>query len=166
MVSRGRPRVPDNLHALRGTLRKDRHGDPETKTKAVEKEPKPPADFTKEQRQVWRRLAGLLKPLHLWSETYSILMELFCRAFSRYIECERNVDEEGIKLIQNKIDAQGNHIEIHKTNPTQNEAGKLRKQLVVMLTEMGLTASSLSKLRPADKAQPFDPLADLEPSDN
>lgn len=57
----GRPRIPDAVKNLRGTLRKDRVNTRAPRL-AVTKPPAPPREISATERQIWKRLARELPP--------------------------------------------------------------------------------------------------------
>lgn len=166
----GRPRLPDEIHKLRGTLRKDRHGDPKKMMGASGTSPIMPTDFTETQKKAWRALHRILRPLGLWSATFAIPVELLVRAYVRYLEVDADVRQHGAILTSPKVDRNGEVIVAkfpngrisviweRRTNPAQIEFGKMTAELRALCNQLGLDPSALAKLRFA--------VGDVKPNDD
>jgi phage terminase small subunit len=156
-MTMGRPRLPDSIHQLRGTLRADRHGDPSTKVKASSAEPELPDGFGPEREKLWNGLKRELKPLGMWSSTYAIECEMLVRVYHRMRQLEADVDKNGtIQTIPkfNKggkpltVDINGDNRVIveRKANPALREMAKQTALLKNLCSSLCLDASALTRL--------------------
>ena len=66
-MAAGRPKTPIAVRIAEGTLRKDRHGDPELQPPVPEMSelPNPPGDFEQAARDCWNRNCQMLLDANL-----------------------------------------------------------------------------------------------------
>ena len=90
MARTGRPRIPSNVHRIRGTYREDRHGGSEPKSN--KRRPKTPKYFTGERRKQWYRVIREQEEMGLLSDTDGGVIE-------RLVNWRITADETWQKLI-------------------------------------------------------------------
>jgi P27 family predicted phage terminase small subunit len=98
MGRRGPAPTPTGILQMRGTFRKDRHGDPETEPqpKPVARVPKAPAHLDDIARRAWKTLAKQLHELGLLSAGDLLALEAACTAYSRALQADELLAEEGL----------------------------------------------------------------------
>jgi phage terminase small subunit len=78
-------RKPDNVHKLRGTFRKDRHGDPETKLEMPQRAPTMPkvVGMDKEAKAEWRRVTRALSNMGVLTVLDRAIVAQYCLLWGR-----------------------------------------------------------------------------------
>lgn len=84
--------TPDNVHKLRGTYRKDRHGDPAEKVEVPVSRPDPPDVVAKDEEATkeWGRICDEMETWGILAETDRALLAQYCLLWSEF--CERGKD--------------------------------------------------------------------------
>ena len=149
---KGRKPVPTALKELRGTARADRGVPNESKPPVPKTIPNPPSHFNRWAKKVWREYGQLLLDAGLFTELDSVAFEMFCQAYGRWIDAERQLLEEGEILTS----AQGGLYQ----NPRLGIANRAWDQLKRMLPEFGLTPAERTRVA-ALVAEEEDDLATL-----
>lgn len=72
------PRIPDNVHKLKNTFEKHRHGDPSEKVQLEDKAPEPPSWIGREAKREWRRICKILKGKGVIAELDRPLLTQYC----------------------------------------------------------------------------------------
>ena len=177
-MPRGRPRIPDSIHRLRGTYRKSRHGSSASKPNHSEKTPTMPRRFDARRRAIWKATKEVLLPLGLWSRTYAETIVVLVDSIAHYEVVERDIAENGHILEIPKLtptqdvvtflddDGVRKKVVVRKANPALRERTKAVAQIRMLLTELGLTPASLSRLGSLGDELPSDPFEDLLSSRN
>lgn len=97
-----------------------------------------PRHLNDEARREWRRIVKLLMELGLYTEVDRAALAMYCQAWGRWVEAERELAKEGAVLTSCK----GNLYQ----NPRLHVANKAWEQMRRILAEFGLTPSSRSRL--------------------
>ncbi len=84
------PRIPDNVHKLKGTHRKDRHGDPDTKIQLDGRLPVAPRWMPADARKEWARVCKVMKAVNVITEADSTVLTQYCLLYS---EMKREKEE-------------------------------------------------------------------------
>lgn len=79
-------RLPDNVHKLKNTLRKDRHGDPETKVKIDTKLPEPPGWIKKDARKEWCRICKVMEKVNVLTEADVSTLAQYCTLYAELLD--------------------------------------------------------------------------------
>ncbi|MCA9913274.1 MAG: P27 family phage terminase small subunit [Anaerolineae bacterium] len=75
-------RLPDNVHLLKGTHRKGRHGDPEKKPTVVQTiSETPPLWLTKEAKTEWRRIIKVMLNSNVLTNADTSTLSQYCTLF-------------------------------------------------------------------------------------
>ena len=169
---RGRPRLPDSVHRVRGTFREDRHGAKQgIKLGASDKTPTIPTGFNEQQEKIWRAVQREMKAIGLWSSTFTFKIELFVRTYVRYRKLEDDIEKNGLIYTIPSLDKNNQpqtyagpdgkeyHVLIRRTNPAQLEIGKVLPQLRGLLADLGLSPVALSRLEVEAKEHGRDDLS-------
>lgn len=177
-MGKGRPRIPDKIHELRGSYRADRHGDPSRKLRANEVEPAEPAGLSDDEKAVWAYLAMQMRSLKIWSATFAIPVELLTRCLVRYRQLHDDVAKHGAVLttprlrkdgsvvvarVPTKTPGQYQDVPVYdrRTNPAQIEFTKLSREIRGICAQLGLDPVALSRITTLeDDADEFDGDAD------
>jgi len=78
-----RPRIPDNVHLLKGTFQPVRHGNSEEKPQLPEKMPSPPRFLGEEARKEWRRVCRVMKGYGVITEMDRSLLTQYCTLWQK-----------------------------------------------------------------------------------
>ncbi len=134
-MGRGRPSKPISQHHLDGTYRKDRHGhraEPSGDT------PICPSDFNGLKRQVWNFLVEEMEKIGRLSSSYTLLMELFCRAYANHRASQKYLDEHGPLVKSAKGET--------KRNPASIDSIQWLQQVKSINSELGLSPSVVQRI--------------------
>lgn len=140
-------KLPTVIKKRRGTLRKDRTNPDEPDFDNVTKIPTaPPILKTKEGKQLWTRCAMQLSNIGILFDSCFELLEKYCVAYERMMECEALVTEHGLVYENDK----GNLVK----NPALTIYNEAFTQWYNLAREMGFSPVSKSKLiaNAADKS--------------
>ena len=77
-------RKPDNVHKLRGTYRKDRHGDESEKVEFEDAVPEPPPFLDDDAREAWFFVCGEMKTAGILKRAYKYTISGFCTLWSQF----------------------------------------------------------------------------------
>lgn len=77
-------RKPDNVHKLRGTYRKDRHGDEAEKVEFEDSVPEPPPFLDELAREAWFFVCGEMKTAGILKRAYKYTIAGFCTLWSQF----------------------------------------------------------------------------------
>ena len=132
----GRPRIPTQLHLLRGNPGKRalNHQEPKPKIEM----PLCPAHLDDEARKEWRRIGRELVKLGLMTKIDRSALAAYCMLWSRWIEAEQELKKTGT-IVKAK-----NGFPV--LSPYLIVANKALEQMRVFLTEFGLTPASRSRI--------------------
>src|SRR3990172_10771338 len=75
------PRIPDNIHALRGTLKPHRHGDPASKMQVTQGVPEAPEFLQGEALVEWHRIIALIEGYV--TEAERVVLTQYCILWAR-----------------------------------------------------------------------------------
>ena len=74
---------PDNVHLLKGTYRKDRHGKPEEKPQVTDTISKtPPRWFPKEAKKEWKRITKIMLSSNVLTNADTSTLSQYCLLYS------------------------------------------------------------------------------------
>jgi P27 family predicted phage terminase small subunit len=160
MGSRGPARTPTKVLQLRGTYRKDRHGDPagEPEFELVTEMPPPPGFLDEMAAFEWHRVGPELIEKQLLTVADMAAFTLYCINVSRVVACEREIAKDGLT-----IETPQGFLQAHPMISVGRQAGaEVRK----FAQEFGLTPSARSRVKatPAPKSgeeKPDDPWGKL-----
>lgn len=163
-MAKGRKPKPTSLKILKGTQ--------PCRLNASEPEPAagrpvPPARFREAVRAEWRRLCDELEALGVLNLSHRAALEIYCGAYGRLLIAEAALEAHGAVLFTTRgeeKDARGNVVEegdvVIKSNPAAAVAAQCETIMTRILTEFGLTAASVSKVKAREQTQK-DELADF-----
>lgn len=133
---KGRRPLPTATKQMRGNPGKRRLNDQEPKPELVL--PQAPGHLGKFARLEWERVTPLLYNLGLLTGVDLAALEAYCEAYGRY-KAQSNLLNDEDEIIET---TNGNKIQ----NPRIGLVNTLRKQVVVLAAEFGMTPSSRSRL--------------------
>ncbi len=140
---RGRKPTPSNLVKLHGNPGKRAINKDEAKPKA--KLPACPAHLTGEARREWKRTGGHLLALGLVTEIDRGALALYCQAWGRWVDAEKNLTQFGTV-----IKAPGGFL---MQSPYLAIANKAQQQMTKLLVEFGMSPSSRSRVTPVEQRE-------------
>lgn len=97
-----------------------------------------PRHLNDEAKREWRRIIKVLMDLGLYTEVDRAALAMYCQAWGRWVEAERELVKQGAVLTSDK----GNLYQ----NPWLHVANKAWEQMRKVLAEFGLSPSSRSRL--------------------
>jgi P27 family predicted phage terminase small subunit len=144
MGRRGPPQTPSRVLQLRGTFRKDRHGDPGTEPdfERVTKMPRPPGFFDAIARMEWRRVGPELIEKELLTVADMAAFTLYCLNVSRVVAAERLIAEEGMVV---------ESFHGSKAHPAVLIARQCGAEVRKFAQEFGLTPSARTRVKATPK---------------
>lgn len=133
-----RPRKPTAIKDANGAH--DLHPERRPKNEPVPAEGAPvmPKDLNAKAKKKWKWLADTLSHMRVLSQADGDILERYCRAYQINLCAEAIVKQEGVVLTS----ASGNP----STHPAFRAWAQTHDQLVRILTELGLTPASRSKV--------------------
>jgi P27 family predicted phage terminase small subunit len=151
---RGPPQTPSRVLQLRGTFRKDRHGNPDTEPKfeLLTEMPPPPIVLDGIGRFEWHRVGPELIEKQLLADVDLAAFTLYCMNVSRVIAAERMIMEEGLTTWSQSGS---------KAHPAVLIARQAGAEVRKFAQEFGMTPSARTRVKsvekPDDKEKPDDP---------
>ena len=144
LMPAGRPRTPTKVLQLRGTHRKDRHGDPESEVQfeLLTELPPVPRFLDGIGRFEWYRLGPELIAKQLLTTVDLAAFTLYCVSVSRVVACERVLQEHGMTMF-----AMQGWIPRPEVAIGRQAGAEVRK----FCTEFGLTPSARTRIRVPEK---------------
>lgn len=77
-------RLPDNIHRMRGTLIKKRHGDPKTKPQIDPSDMPPPNHLKGDALKEWIRIVGVMEKAKVFTEADRVVLEQYCVLYAEF----------------------------------------------------------------------------------
>lgn len=144
MGERGPSQTPTRVLELRGTFRRDRHGDPaaEPQFELVAQLPKPPGFLDRVGKMEWNRVGPELVAKQLLTVVDMAAFTSYCIAVSRLVACEKIIRKHGMTLET----PQG----FEQARPEVAIAKHCTADIVRLSREFGLTPSARTRVRVPD----------------
>ena len=113
-------------------------------------EPTMPAHLKGYAAAAWDDIEVVMRAASLWSVTYQVTIELYCETYANYRLALERVEQTGQAIVTQDKDGQPNV----RRNPFSVELHKYKEETMKLLTELGLTPSSRSRvtITPEDAA--------------
>jgi P27 family predicted phage terminase small subunit len=140
----GRPALPDELHALKGTASKAANVIPMALTGG---RPKCPRHLSKAARREWLALVKLLEARGVLDPGAGPTLELYATTKVRWLEAKADVDKRGIQIMVTKTTARGELYEAEIQNPmlaVEQDSAAMIKDLTKSL---GLDPSARERVK-------------------
>ena len=135
---RGRKPKPDAVKRLSGNPgKRPLGGTPQPPV--PEGTPYVPRHLCDEGKREWRRVVGVLLDLGLYTEVDRAALAMYCQAWGRWVEAERELDESGGEVLKSD---KGNFYQ----NPWLHVANRAWDQLRKAMVEFGMTPSSRTRV--------------------
>lgn len=147
----GRKPVPTKLKLLRGNPGKRPLNDSEPQPAEVTKPPRAPQYLDDIARREWRRVIRYLVNSRVLTHVDLAAIEAYCQAYARWRQAEARVGAEGAVTETTN----GNLIQ----SPWVSIANTSQREMRSWMTEMGMTASSRSRVKTVGAAEEDDSLA-------
>ncbi len=154
----GRPRVPDALKRLRGTLQPCRMN-PNAPQPELEI-PDCPKHLSDDARAEWDEIAPQLHKLGLLSLIDKSALASYCDSYGRWVQACRRINRDG--LIVTEIGSTGQ--ETKKANPAIKIAQTEKVLMRQLLIEFGMTPAARSRVDAKPPPDP-NPFANLDPAE-
>lgn len=150
----GRPRKPDAIKALTGTLQPCRASDAIDFGK-LEKVPPAPSHLNKPGRLIYRKVAARFIALNLLSDINLEIIQAYANEMGKYIEAEQILQESG--RLEISKDAEGNILKITRL-PLDKMASEYFDNAKKLAVELGITPASAGKIKLPEvkSSNPFD----------
>jgi P27 family predicted phage terminase small subunit len=141
---RGPPQTPTRVLQLRGTFRKDRHGDPssEPEFELVTEVPPPPGFLDEVAVMEWNRIAPELIEKKLLTVPDLAAFTLYCLNVARVVAAERMIAKDGLTTWSQSG---------MKAHPAVLIARQCGAEVRKFAQEFGLTPSARTRVRVPDK---------------
>lgn len=159
MAVRGAKPKPTPMHIMQGTYQECRHGNTWS---AIEGEVVPPHWLTEAAMPYFVYLKETIHGIGCDSSTFSTALGTLAEAIAERNRLRDLAEATGGPTYVSKSTRYGHDDDIIKANPAYTLFMNQDKRVTALLTEFGLTPSSMSRLRGLDKKQEKnDPFADL-----
>ena len=157
-MTKGRKPKPREVQIAEGRHLKDPQRFKNEVPKTSSEEPTKPEHLTETAAAEWDRVQQLMKAAGLWSATYQTTLELYCETYASYRHAFEKVKQTGAALITKDKNGEP----VVRRNPFSVELHKYQDELLKLLTELGLTPSSRSRVSmPDGNGQSDDPFLKL-----
>jgi P27 family predicted phage terminase small subunit len=107
-----------------------------------------PSYLSPDARREWRRLLPLLISRGSLTAGDSQGLSLHCETFARWVQCQKQINEEGLMQTVTVLDKHGEKVTRTKPHPCLKIAQDCERALRVSLASMGLTPQSREKIIP------------------
>lgn len=144
----GRPRTPTRVLQLRGTHRKDRHGDPaqETQFALLTELPAPPGFLDAVAVFEWERIGPELVEKQLLTHMDLAAFTLYCLNISRVVACEKVIGLLGMTITT--------PAGFEQARPEVAIARQCGVEVRKFCQEFGLTPSARTRVRAPEAVKP------------
>ena len=118
--------------------------------------PKFPRGFPKSLRPLYKRMCGLLQERRALTAADEHALRLYCYVYERH---QQNVDllrEEGTLVTYYRLDSHGQSVPQVKTNLRLKVVSDCERQMVSILTALGMTPTAKDRARPTQPSVPAD----------
>ena len=136
----GRKPKPTHLKLLDGENRKERLS--KNEPKPDQGDLTPPDDLSKLAKKEWLRLVPTLYGLGIYTEIDRDALIMYCETYCQWKEANDIIVRKGVLVKQE--DKKGNVYIAH--NPAISIANKAKEQMLKIMAEFGMTASSRTKI--------------------
>jgi P27 family predicted phage terminase small subunit len=150
MGKRGPSQTPSKVLQMRGTFRRDRHGDPESEPHFDTLKALPPAPgfFDDVALYEWQRVGAELIAKELLTEVDLAAFTMYCLNVARVVAAEKAINADGLTVLS----PQG-----FKAHPAVAIARQCGIEVRKFSQEFGLTPSARTRVRTPEKpAAPID----------
>ena len=148
-MSRGRKKIPAEMHILAGTFRADRHNADAPKPK--EGIPPAPKHLDKVARAEYHRVARLLKKCRTITEADLAVLTCYASAWARLIEAEMQLKTTGL-IVKSPAG-------FPCISPYLSIVRAASEELRKLAGELGLSPAARTKLKASPAATSNDPMA-------
>ena len=152
----GRPRIPDELKAQKGTLQACRALEPAVRFGKLDSFVLPPKDLPSAGREEWNRVMGQLHPLGILTSVDLSLLKSYCHHVAAMEEAAAKLAEEGHVIFMDG--AFGPKPTKNPWAVVYNEASDRASKLG---QQFGFTPSSRTRIVAPTKQPEADPWADM-----
>lgn len=90
-----RPKVPDKIKKMKGTLKKIRVNDQQPDVDDLVAVPEPPDNLDELAREEWKRVATILFNVGVLSSLDLVGLAMYCSNWSEWIRANKVIEEEG-----------------------------------------------------------------------
>jgi P27 family predicted phage terminase small subunit len=149
MGKRGPSQTPTRVLQMRGTYRKDRHGDPNTEPEfeLLTEMPPPPIVLDGIGRFEWHRVGPELIAKQLLADVDLAAFTLYCMNISRVIAAERMIADEGLTTWSQSG---------AKAHPAVMIARQAGAEVRKFAQEFGMTPSARTRVKATSPEKPGD----------
>ena len=144
----GRKAIPVNLQVLAGNKNRLTKSEikarleAENKLKAKKDKVRPPTWLDTFAKREFRKIVKEMEELDLLTNLDVRALALYCDAYSQYIDCSKEIQEEGLMVEYTNKAAETNKV----PHPLLARKKQLHEQMKSLSTEFGLTPASRAKL--------------------
>ena len=138
----GRRPLPTQIHRLRGSYRKDRHGAAAVKRNAPGK-PRCPQWLSDRAKTIWKATVPKLIKLGIVGSIDEHTLSRYCIMYVQWLDCQKFLNNNGSML--SGTDKNGN--ETTREYPQVRQARSLHKELLAIEREFGMNPSARASLK-------------------
>lgn len=157
MIQVGRKAIPINLQVLNGNPNRltkaeiEARQEAEKKIRAKNDKIRPPTWLDKLAKREFRKIVKEMEELDLLTNLDVHALAIYCDAYSQYVECTKQIDEEGLMVEYTNKAAETNKV----PHPLMTKKKQLHEQMRSLATEFGFTPASRAKLAiPREEPKP------------
>ncbi len=155
----GRKPKPTMLKLIEGTARRDRMNDAEPQPELADA--KCPAWVKGRARTFWRRHQPMLTAMRVLTTADVDAMASLCETEAEFWDAREDVHKRGIEIGHTRYTKDGHSYEEYEPNPSVKIASDAMKRMKAMMAEFGMTPSSRTRVKTAEKPKEADPLEEL-----
>lgn len=145
---KGRKPIPTNIKVIRGEKNKDRINNDEPQPKPAVGI-RPPEWLADEGKAEWGRIAQQLCDIGIVTDIDYVILVGYCTAWAKFVAAEKAINEKGFPAGQVYKTEKGNW----STNPFDWISNKAQEQLLKYAAELGIGASSRSRIKAVKKGE-------------
>lgn len=149
-MGRGRKPSPTSIKILKGTQPcRINTAEP----RPAPGRPVPPDDLTPAVRAEWDRVCDQLEHMKVLNSSHGFALNIYCSSYSRLLAANESIAKDGMFIESGGKESRspgGRVVTVAptmKTNPAVLVAAAAEGMMIRVLTEFGLTAASISKVR-------------------
>ncbi len=119
----------------------------------VRAKPKLPKYLSPAARKEWRKLLPLLMERGSLTAADAAALAMHCELFSRWLDCQRRITEEGVTQDVTVLDKNGTPVTRTKPHVALRIAQDCERSLRASLRELGLTPASRERVKATKKIE-------------
>lgn len=149
----GRPRTPEHMKVVKGTYKPSRDNASRPKTPPAKAGDIPvPKHLSAPAKRFFAALESHLRKMKVISEQDQVVLTMIAEAWEQYDQCRRAIKTEGLTQ---KVATKSGGVMV-RMRPEIALMNELRRQMVSMLMQCGLTPATRAKVNAAGEGEQGD----------